>query len=148
MPQTTAQDSVFKELENPLHKFTAQMITTVLKSLLECKIITKSQFHTLSPKCRMQQQTILHSSKTSQIVRFLANIPTDEGINCVTRAFRENPNPRRPDVSLLTLLKLMRQLPADRWENSLLPAAATSSWVQCVQHLKVHFPGGERQMPV
>jgi hypothetical protein len=44
---------------------------------------------------------------TMDVASLYTNIPTDEGVTCINRAFREHPDTQRPDVSLLTLLRLV-----------------------------------------
>ena len=44
---------------------------------------------------------------TMDIESLYSNIPLDEGIDVISQLFRENPNPRRPDLTLLSLLRLL-----------------------------------------
>jgi hypothetical protein len=55
----------YKPLSNPLHTFTAQMIAAILKSLLERKIITKSQFNQLTPLMNIAPDSSTLSQKST-----------------------------------------------------------------------------------
>uniref|UniRef100_A0A1I8HME7 Bromo domain-containing protein n=1 Tax=Macrostomum lignano TaxID=282301 RepID=A0A1I8HME7_9PLAT len=53
--------------------------------------------------CPARGETFLF---TMDVASLYTNIPTAAGLECVQRAFREHPDARRPDASLLSLLKL------------------------------------------
>jgi hypothetical protein len=75
---------------------------------LDSYVRDTDHFQALIQKVNIPAATEAHLF-TLDVVSLYTNIPTDEGIACVTRAFRENPDPGRPDASLLTLLKLILQ---------------------------------------
>ena len=44
---------------------------------------------------------------TMDITSLYTNVPIDEGIECVGRSFLQHPDPKRPDATILTMLKLL-----------------------------------------
>ncbi|MEL7523242.1 MAG: hypothetical protein AAGJ80_16780, partial [Cyanobacteria bacterium J06553_1] len=44
---------------------------------------------------------------TLDVAALYTNIPIDEGISAVAESFLRNPDPERPDLSLLTLLRII-----------------------------------------
>ena len=43
---------------------------------------------------------------TFDVASLYTNVPTEDGLRAVSEAFSQNPDPRRPDLTLLTLLRL------------------------------------------
>ena len=59
---------------------------------------------------------------TMDIKSLYTNVPIDEGVEVVASLFRDHPDPKRPDRSLLSLLRLLLSTNSFRF--------GTSSWIQ------------------
>ena len=54
---------------------------------------------------------------TLDVESLYTNVPIDEGIECIASMFRAHPDPKRPDRTLLTLLKLILTSNVFHYEN-------------------------------
>ncbi len=71
-----------------------------------CKSFVRDSTHVISllSNVKVSDASLL---ATFDIVSLYTNIPTEDGIAAVSRAFLKFPDPRRPDLTLLTMLRLL-----------------------------------------
>ena len=90
--------AVFRNCSNLIEHFLApiaQSLNSYVRDSLHVIAILR--------ELKVSEQCILFCCDVESLY---TNVPTSDGLRCVSEAFLRHPNPQRPDLSILTLLKL------------------------------------------